>query len=218
MLDIRRAHGQTVETGIGDVVIHQALGKGKSGYSYLAQCGQDDVVIKFMHAEPCAYYDFGEKNKVKSEAEAYQTLLDIGIKVPTLLYTNLNKNFLIKEYIAGKVADAAVADGDIDVLHFSQLFDMHRQLKNEKLNIDYFPANFVIFNKTIYYIDYEINPYSQEWNLPNWGIFYWLNTNGMRQFLKTGNASFINQSLDSGIPIKAPFQEKAKELVEKYEH
>ena len=38
------------------------LGKGKGGYSYLAQ-GPDgeQAVVKQIHHEPCAYYQFGDK-------------------------------------------------------------------------------------------------------------------------------------------------------------
>lgn len=218
MLDIRNADGQIVETGMGDVVIQKAIGKGKSGYSYLAQCGEDDVVIKFMHDEPCAYYDFGEHNKVDCEKKAFEELKYTGITIPELLYADRERDFLIKEFVPGTVADRVIAAGKLINSQFQDLFIMHRAAKNDGLNIDYFPANFVIYNRTIYYIDYEINPYSEEWNLPNWGIYYWLNKMGMRQFLKTGDASFINQSVESGIPIKAPFQEQAKELIKKYEH
>ncbi len=38
------------------------LGKGKGGYSYLAQMADgQQVVVKQIHHEPCAYYQFGNK-------------------------------------------------------------------------------------------------------------------------------------------------------------
>ena len=41
------------------------------------------------------------------------------------------------------------------------------------LNIDYYPTNFVVNCGKLYYIDYECNAYSDEWNFENWGIKYW---------------------------------------------
>ena len=37
------------------------LGKGKGGYSYLALSGEEKVVVKQIHHEPCDYYQFGDK-------------------------------------------------------------------------------------------------------------------------------------------------------------
>ena len=42
------------------------LGKGKGGYSYLAQMADgQQVVVKQIHHEPCVYYQFG--NKIEAE-------------------------------------------------------------------------------------------------------------------------------------------------------
>ncbi|MBQ1777102.1 MAG: hypothetical protein IIZ93_02975, partial [Acidaminococcaceae bacterium] len=45
-------------------------------------------------------------------------------------------------------------------------------------NLDYFSPNFVIQAHTglLYYIDYECNEYTEEWNFENWGIRYWSRT------------------------------------------
>ena len=38
------------------------LGKGKGGYSYLAQMADgQQAVVKQIHHEPCVYYQFGNK-------------------------------------------------------------------------------------------------------------------------------------------------------------
>ena len=36
-------------TELGDLLIKKALGKGKSGYSYLATLGDNSFVLKLMH-------------------------------------------------------------------------------------------------------------------------------------------------------------------------
>ena len=48
------------------------LGKGKGGYSYLAERDGQLVVVKQIHHEPCDYYSFG--NKIEAELRDYERL------------------------------------------------------------------------------------------------------------------------------------------------
>ncbi len=60
------------------------LGKGKGGYSYLAQMADgQQVVVKQIHHEPCVYYQFG--NKIEAELRDYNHLQEIGIPMPRML-------------------------------------------------------------------------------------------------------------------------------------
>ena len=43
----------------------------------------------------------------------------------------------------------------------------------KNVNLDWYPSNFIDFNDTLYYIDYEISPYEDKWTFENWGINYW---------------------------------------------
>ena len=52
--------------------VTRLLGKGKGGYSYLAQGSEGPVVVKQIHHEPCSYYQFGDK--LQSELRDYRTL------------------------------------------------------------------------------------------------------------------------------------------------
>ena len=52
------------------------------------------------------------------------------------------------------------------------------------LNIDYYPTNFIYSKNELYYIDYECNQYSDEWNFENWGIKYWSQTPEFLEVLK----------------------------------
>jgi hypothetical protein len=63
--------------------------------------------------------------------------------------------------------------------------EMAHQAQMNNLNIDYFPTNFVVNNDQLYYVDYECNPYMEEWNFYNWGIKYWSKTEEfINHFLK----------------------------------
>ena len=61
---------------------------------------------------------------------------------------------------------------------------MAAQTKAAGLNIDYFPTNFVIRGGLIWYIDYECNDYTEEWNFGNWGIRYWSRTPEFEAYLE----------------------------------
>lgn len=195
--------------------IVKQIGKGKSAYSYLAQQNGKPVVLKVMHDEPCPYYHFSG-NRAEPEINAYQVLTEVGIAVPQLLSYDIAKEYLIKEYIAGPTAAELIAcERPADAL-IAQLFDMARRLKKRNLNIDYFPTNFVINNETLYYIDYEINAYQSEWDLENWGLFYWANSRGFAEFLKSGNHLAINKDAGSGIPVKAPFRDQVQQWINQF--
>ena len=54
--------------------IIKLLGKGKGGYSYLAESGNNRYVLKQIHHEPCDYYQFG-KDVYKRQEQGVYTFL-----------------------------------------------------------------------------------------------------------------------------------------------
>lgn len=154
------------------------LGKGKGGYSYLAKKAGDDrlLVLKQIHHEPCSYYQFG--NKIEAERNDYNRLVDAGIPVPKMLDIDMESERIVKEYIDGKTVDRLVieTDGNIGEELLAQAQTMADLAKSNGLNIDYFPTNFVLEGEKLYYVDYECNPYMDEWSFDNWGIKYWSKT------------------------------------------
>lgn len=208
--------GDMYETEFGNLKILKLLGKGKSGYSYLIENGTNEYVLKIMHDEPCPYYEF-KQNKVALEFQAYEILNDIGLPIPKLYYSNEKRNFLIKEYIDGITGAEWIASNSKSDSIISQIFDVFKLCKKNNINIDYFPTNFIINDNNLFYIDYEINEYLKEWDLLNWGIYYWANNSGMKEFLENGDASKINIKADSGIPIKEPFYEIVSDWKSRFE-
>lgn len=63
--------------------IEKLLGKGKGGYSYLAERDGQRFVLKQIHHEPCDYYTFG--NKIEAECSDYRRLQEAGIRIPRML-------------------------------------------------------------------------------------------------------------------------------------
>ncbi|RCU50853.1 hypothetical protein DU002_05875 [Corallincola holothuriorum] len=209
--------GTTLETEQGLLTLTAFLGRGKSAYSYLATNNGCKYVVKMMHDEPCPYYDFGNQNKVTVELNAYHTLDRLGIPVPKLLSHDEQRGFLVKSYIEGVLANDLIADGNVETV-LPQLYQISKIAQHAGLNLDYFPANFVCADNQLFYVDYEHNPYDSAWDLHNWGIYYWANSAGMADYQRTGDILNLNQTLDSGIPIKAPLQSRVNNWQQRYQH
>lgn len=56
---------------------------------------------------------------------------------------------------------------------FSTLDEYQEEVERRKVNLDWYPTNFIFYKGRLYYIDYEISPYEEKWNLHNWGLGHW---------------------------------------------
>lgn len=164
---------ETMTVNGRELTVIRLLGKGKGGYSYLVTDGKTEYVLKQIHHEPCDYYTFGDK--IASELNDYRTLRETGIRMPAMIDIDTENERVLKEYIGGETADRIAADGRMTEAYIGQVRDMCRALYPRGLNIDYYPTNFVARDGLLYYIDYECNRYSDEWNFENWGLQYWKN-------------------------------------------
>ena len=147
------------------------LGRGKGGYSYLAEKDGMQYVLKQIHHEPCAYYTFG--NKIASEENDYHRLLCAGIRIPKMLDIDIANERILKEYIPGPTIYQLVQADAMVPEYYHQVRHMAWQAQQAGLNIDYFPTNFVVMENMLYYVDYECNLYDPRWNFENWGNDYW---------------------------------------------
>lgn len=162
--------------------IIKLLGKGKGGYSYLAESGNNRYVLKQIHHEPCDYYQFG--NKLEAEIRDYKKLKEIGIKMPAMLEADVKNERILKEFIDGDTIYKLVLEDKMKTDYIEQLHRMCALLYPANTNIDYFPTNFVVHNEEIYYVDFECNDYMEEWNFENWGVKYWSKTPEFLQYVK----------------------------------
>lgn len=157
------------------------LGKGKGGYSYLVSDGQNEYVLKQIHHEPCSYYRFG--NKLESEIRDYQKLKAVGIRISEMIDVDEKNERILKEYIKGDTVFDIILNDSFKPSYLKQLEEMLKPLYAAGINIDYFPTNFVIQNELMYYVDFECNDYSEEWNFENWGIKYWSKTKEFMEYV-----------------------------------
>ncbi len=157
------------------------IGKGKGGYSYLAEDENGRYVLKQIHHEPCSYYQFGDK--IQSELCDYERLSKIGIRMPKMLDIDVQNERILKEYIEGETIFEMVKTDSVKAEYLEQIREMCNLLYPSGTNIDYFPTNFVVQQEKLYYIDYECNNYMEEWNFENWGIKYWSKTPEFLEYL-----------------------------------
>ena len=148
------------------------LGRGKGGYSYLAECGGQPAVVKQIHHEPCDYYAFG--NKIEAELRDYERLMSAGIRMPRMLAADTDAERIVKDYIEGPTVMELVQAGESVETYLSQVREMAARARAAGWNIDYYPTNFVVRDGLLWYVDYECNEYSEQWDFEHWGIQYWL--------------------------------------------
>ena len=158
------------------------LGRGKGGYSYLAERNGNFYVLKQIHHEPCDYYSFG--NKIEAERNDYNRLLQTGIRIPKMLDIDMENERILKEYIDGPTIYELVKNDAMKDAYLVQVREMAKTVYGFGLNIDYFPTNFIVQDDLIFYIDYECNNYMEEWNFENWGIKYWSKTQEFVEYMK----------------------------------
>ena len=157
-----------------EFAIIKLLGKGKGGYSWLVTDGEIQYVLKQIHHEPCDYYTFGDK--LGSELRDYETLKSLGIPMPELLDVDKTQERLLKNFIDGDTVNVLVKGDRMVPGYYDQITAMCQTLYAAGLNIDYYPTNFVAHEGILYYIDFECNPYMEQWNFENWGCKYWQKT------------------------------------------
>jgi serine/threonine protein kinase len=197
--------------------ILKLLGKGKGGYSYLVTDGKQQYVCKQIHHETTKFYDFGDE-KFNSEIVAYEKLRQLPLNLPKLLEVNHEQEYLIKEYIAGDLITDLAASGQIQTEHFIQAFKISEASRKSEYNLDYFPSNFIVDeHQQLYYIDYEINEYMKEWGFSHWGIYYWLNQEGMRLFIENGSYDLLHPDPNKSKPRTIGFENRVAELKALYQ-
>ena len=165
-----------------EYTVVRLLGKGKGGYSYLVEREGRPYVLKQIHHEPCAYYQFGDK--LQSELNDYQRLLAIGVPMPQMLDVDRENERILKEYIDGDTVYRLVAEDRLPDWCIPQIEALCIRLYAATTNIDYFPTNFIPRDGTLFYVDYECNNYMDEWNFANWGVKYWSKTQEFLQYLQ----------------------------------
>ena len=116
--------------------IIRLLGKGKGGYSYLAESDGKQFVVKQIHHEPCDYYSFG--NKIEAELRDYERLRKAGIRIPQMCAADTGAERIVKEYIEGPTVMEMVQTGVPVEPYLAEVRDMAAKAMAAGLNITRF--------------------------------------------------------------------------------
>lgn len=202
-----------------DYEVIKQLGKGKTGISYLVKKSENYFVLKVMNQN---VMDYEKQLEIfRGEKSCYERMSKIGNGIPKLFEFNEEKKYLIKEYIEGTCANELAAigyqkEGGLTDFHFQKIFDMHKRFKEIGIHVDYFPTNFIYTSDNeIYCIDYECYDYNQEWDFVEWGIYYWLNQEGIKELNEKGVTEKLNKP-GTYKPFDEPFEHIKQELMKKF--
>lgn len=193
-------------------VLEREMYEVSNGKFYLYKKDNVYVVIKELKEK----YDIEGAVEVDKEVFSYNRLRVLEIKTPKLLGYNRELNIVIKEYLEGENLLNLIKNSEVKKETFIELLQYSETINSDNLNIDYFPANFVIKDDSLYYVNYKVFPYTEELNLRNWGIYYWLNNEGIKKFIETGKEEYINISNEKNPIINEELTKKRDELYREY--
>ncbi|MCI1245438.1 MAG: hypothetical protein LKG11_05800 [Bacilli bacterium] len=155
------------------------LGKGKGGYSYLCKWGGHRYVVKKIHHEPVSCYKFG--NKIQTEYDCYSYLLKLHIRMPRCIYVDFIQELVLKQYLRGPtIAELIKRKRDVGK-YIPQVQAMAKKANQGGVNIDYYPANFLVRKGRLYYIDYETSKLDKRYTFEVWGRGYWTGKKGLNK-------------------------------------
>jgi len=197
-----------IANGISYEILEQ-IGKGQAGYSYLIKNNNDYYVLKQFYDDNNIKINI--QKKYYEEVKAYQILSDIEIPIPKIIFKNKSEYYYIKEYIEGESLAYIIAKEKLNEKHIDQILIMCKKIYAKNLMLDYFPTNFIEKNDILYYIDFGCGKYTDDWNFENNGIYFLVNTTGIKKFLKDGKYSDLVGS--DGKPHKKGFEKDVKKLL-----
>ena len=112
-------------------------------------------------------------DKIEAELRDYERLQKAGIRIPRMHAVDRDAERIVKDYVEGPTVMELVQSGVSVEPYLPQVRDMAAKAMAAGLNIDYYPTNFVVHDGLLWYVDYECNDYSEQWDFEHWGIQYW---------------------------------------------
>lgn len=188
------------------------LNRVNNGIFYLYTKETSKVVIKELTKKR----DDEGQFEINKELYSYERLESLGIYIPKMIGYNRDENIVIKEYLEGKDILGLIRDEKLSKASFWELLKYAELLNSDNLNIDYFPNNFIMKDGKLFYINYKVFPYIEDLNLRNWGIYYWLNSAGVKHYMETGDESEVNIVGEKKPIITAELNDKRDKIYLEY--
>ena len=119
-------------------------------------------------------------------------MIRLAVPVPELIHYDEDNHILAKAFDAGEPAAERAARDALDPAFWEQLFALSDRCREGGHNLDWFPTNFHLTDSRLVCLDYEAPPWSVEWSLENWALWYWVNPAGLATFLRTSDGDVLN--------------------------
>lgn len=123
----------------------------------------------------------------QADASNHKILKKYGINIPKLIKSNKKDLTNTYQFIDGDNVLQVIARQELDEIYYEQLFHIYRFARFSKIELDYHPENYVLYNNELYYLSHNFIPQNQEKNLENFGIYFWFYSDELAQYLKENN-------------------------------
>ncbi len=144
--------------------------------------GGKGFVFSNENGEKIVYKELS-KEDYNHELYSYERLSSLDIAIPKLIEHNDKDLYIIKEYIEGLSPLKLIAEEKLEKEQILSLFKLAELLNSDNLDINYFPSNFVYKNDSLVYVYYHVKSYNETVNFRDNGIYYWINSIGVRKYL-----------------------------------
>lgn len=108
-------------------------------------------------------------------SDIYRKLQTLNINSPKVIARDSDKHIIIQEYIAGRDASEMIIQGEMGGVYLNQVREVAKAVESNGICLDYFPSNFIVTNKGIFYIGNVIYEKNDSNTFDTTGVKYWMN-------------------------------------------
>ena len=134
-----------------------------------------------------ALRQFASSESFNNEIALRKRLKKLGVNIPKTVKAFKKELCLLIEYISDETMLDVLLKGDIPDEAFKELFNIYRFCRFSKVDINYLPENFAMKKGRMYYLALDLMESSEEKNLENYGLFYWIYSPQLATHLKELN-------------------------------
>lgn len=98
------------------------------------------------------------------------------INTPKILVCSKKSLIIVREYIDSDNCLEFLSKDNIKDEIIERLFNLYKQARIYKFDLDYMPDNYVFDGNKLLYTNIEINTKSEKYSLENYGLFYWMHS------------------------------------------
>lgn len=142
------------------------------------------------------------------EIDRRKKLKKYGINIPKIIKVSKKDLCLLIEFISEETMLDVLLKGDIPDKSFKELFNIYRFCRFSKIDLNYHPENFAMKKGRMYYLALDIEKASEDRNLENYGLYYWVYSPQCVEHLKE-----LNLEIDKSRKLTQPEANKKIVLI-----